>query len=102
MGKAPFGGNQDYRGRALATSSTNYRRDQSQDKVRYVGGVVARCSLGIFWPQSNFVGNTSWNRRTERAKHWSERPWDTSELSLRALTRRMQNRSDAARMSRPA
>src|SRR2546425_3121523 len=102
MGKAPFGGNQDYRGRALATSSTNYRRDQSQDKVRYVGGVLARCSLGILWPQSNFVGNTSWNRRKERAKHWRARQCETSEVSLSAVTRRSQTRSDAAGISRPA
>src|SRR2546425_10643118 len=87
---------------SLATSSTNYRRDQSQDKVRYVGGVLARCSLGILWPQSNFVGNTSWNRRKERAKHWRARQCETSEVSLSAVTRRSQTRSDAAGISRPA
>ena len=60
-GKPPFGGHQDHRGRTLATSSRSYGRDQSQDQVRYVGCVLACRSLGVLWPQSNFIGNTSWN-----------------------------------------
>jgi len=27
----------------------------------YVGRVLACCSLGVLWPQSDFIGNTSWN-----------------------------------------
>src|SRR6266478_853702 len=102
MGKAPFGGNQDYRGRALATSSTNYRRDQSQDKVRYVGGVLARSSMGILWPQSNFIGNPSWSRGKERSKYWRARQCETSEVSLSVVTRTSQTRSGGAGISRPA
>src|SRR5882724_2970849 len=102
MGKAPFGGNQDDRGGALATSSTNCGRDQSQDKVRYVGGVLARCSMGILWPQSDFIGNTSWSRRKERSKYWRARQCETSEVSLSAVTRTSQTWSGAAGISRPA
>jgi hypothetical protein len=61
MGNPPFGGHQDHRGRTLATSSRSCRRDQSQDQVRYVGCVLACRSLGVLWPQSNFIGNTGWN-----------------------------------------
>jgi hypothetical protein len=61
MGNPPFGGHQDHRGRTLATSSRSCGRDQSQDQVRYVGCVLACRSLGVLWPQSNFIGNTGWN-----------------------------------------
>ena len=102
MGKAPFGGNQDHRGGALATSSTNCGRDQSQDKVRYVGGVLARCSMGILWPQSNFIGNTSWSRGKERSKYWGASQCETSEVSLSVVSRTSQTRSGATGISRPA
>src|SRR5580692_8870524 len=101
MGKAPFGGNQDHRGGALATNSTNCGRDQSQDKVRYVGGLLARCSMGILWAQSNFIGNTSWSRRKERSKYWRARQCETSEVSPSAVTRTSQTRSGAAGILRP-
>ena len=69
MGNPPFGGHQNHRGGTLATSGRSCGRDQSQDQVRYVGCVLACRSLGVLWPQSNFVGNTSWNGWAKRAKH---------------------------------
>jgi hypothetical protein len=102
MGKASFRGNQNDRGRALATCCTRYGRDQSQDKVCHVGFVFARRSVGVLWPQSNFIGNSSWNRGTERAKHWRARQCEASEVSFSAVTRRSQTRSRAAGISRPA
>ena len=102
MGKPLFGGHQDHRGRTLATSGRSCRRDQSQDQVRYVGCVLACRSLGVLWPQSNFIGNTSWNRGAERAKHWRARQCEASEVSFSAVTRRSQTRPGAAGISRPA
>jgi hypothetical protein len=101
MGKPPFGGNQDYRGGTLATSSRSCGRDQSQDEVRYVGCVLARRSLGVLWPQSNFIGNTSWNGGAERAKHWRARQCEASEVSPSLVTGRSQTRSSRTGISRP-
>ena len=54
------------------------------------------------WPQSNFIGNTGWNRGTERAKHWRARQCEASEVSFSAVIRRSQTRPRAAGISRPA
>ena len=91
MGKPPFGGHQDHRGRTLATSSRSCRRDQSQDQVRYVGCVLACRSLGVLWPQSNFIGNTSWNGGAERAKHGRARQCEASEVSAQSFHRKKSN-----------
>src|SRR5664279_263836 len=100
MGKPPFGGHQDHRGRTLATSSRSCRRDQSQDQVRYVGCVLACRSLGVLWPQSNFIGNTSWNGWAKRAKHGRARQCEASEISARPFTGRGHTRSGTTGISR--
>src|SRR5713226_6891522 len=101
MGNLPFGEREDYRGGALATSSVSHGRDQGQDQVRYVGRVLACCSLGVLWPQSDFIGNTSWNGGTERAKHWRARQCEASEVSASPFTGRGHARSGATGISRP-
>ncbi len=100
MGKPAFGGHQDHRGRTLATSSRSCRRDQSQDQVRYVGCVLACRSLGVLWPQSNFIGNTSWNGWAKRAKHGRARQCEASEISARPFTGRGHTRSGTTGVSR--
>ena len=100
MGKPPFGGHQDHRGRTLATSSRSCGRDQSQDQVCYVGCVLACGSLGVLWPQSNFIGNTSWNGGAERAKHGRARQCEASEISARPFTGRGHTRSGTTGISR--
>src|ERR1700687_843996 len=62
----------------------------------------ARCSRGVLWPQSNFIGNTSWNRGTKRPKHWRARQCEASEVSVSPVTGRGQTRSGATGISRPA
>jgi len=101
MGKPLFGGREDYRGGALATSGRSYGRDQSQDQVHYVGRVLACRSLGVLWPQSNFIGNTGWNGGTERPKYWRARQCEASEVSASPFTGRGQTRSVATGISRP-
>src|SRR5947208_246685 len=78
VGNCAAGRNKDRRGGALATSSGSGGWDQSQDQMRVVGSVFTRRSLGILWPQSDFVGDSGRKWRKERAKHWRTRQCDTS------------------------
>jgi hypothetical protein len=100
MGMSPFGRHQNDRGRTLATNSRSCRRDQSQDQVRHVGCVLACGSLGVLWPQSNFIGNTSWNGWAKRAKHGRTRQCEASEISARTFTGRGHTRSGTTGISR--
>src|SRR5262249_34857430 len=67
----------------------------------YVGGVLACCALGVLWPQSNFIGNTSWFWGEERAKHWRARQCEAAEVSSGLVARRGQTRFGAIGISRP-
>src|SRR6266481_5404277 len=52
--------------RIAATASEWY---SSEDKVRDVGFVFARRSLGVLWPQSHLVGHTCRKRGQARSEH---------------------------------
>ncbi len=101
MGMPPFGRHQNHRGGTLATDSESCRRHKSEDQVRDVGCVLACGSLGVLWPQSNFIGNTSWNGWAKRAKHGRSRQCEASEISARPFTRRGHTRSGTTGISRP-
>ena len=89
-------------GGALAMCNGNRGRDQSENQVRDVGGVLPRCSLGVLFAQPDFIGNTSRIWGEERAKHWRTRQCEASEIPLGVVTRRGHTRSGATGISRPA
>ena len=81
-GNLPLGTSQDRRGGALATSDRSSEWHPSQDKVRDVGFVFARRSVGVLWPQSHLVGHTCRKRGQARSQHRRADQRQTSEFPL--------------------
>ena len=102
MGESPLRRDQDYRSGTLATSDGSDGRDQSQAKVRHVGRVLTRRTLGVLRPQSNFFRHTGWNRGKEGSEHWCTRQCEATESSARVVTRRGQAGAGTIGVSRPA
>src|SRR5947207_1360012 len=73
-----------------------------QQIISAIGGVLARSSLGVLWPQSDFIGNTSRIWGEARAKHRRTRQCEASEVSLGLVARRGHTRSGATGISRSA
>jgi hypothetical protein len=86
LGQSATRTSQNCRGRALATSERSGRWDQSQNQMRDVGFVFARCSVGVLWPQSHLFRNTGREWRQARPEHRRTDQRQTSEIPLSSVT----------------
>ena len=59
MGQRAAGRTKNRRGGTLTAGSGSGGRDQGQTQVCDVGFVFARRALGVLWPQSHLIGNSS-------------------------------------------
>jgi len=101
MGQRAAGRTKNRRGGTLAAGSESGGRDQGQTQVCDVGFVFARRALGVLWPQSHFVGNSSGDRRKARSKHWRSRECKASRSTPVLVTRASETGSREIGISGP-
>src|SRR5437660_6997793 len=87
LGQSASPTNQDCRGRTLASSDGSGRWNQSQNQVRDVGLVFARCSLGVLLAQSDLIRHSGWEWGQTRPKHRRANQRQTSEITFGFVTR---------------
>ena len=101
MGQRAAGRAKNRRGGTLAAGSESGGRDQGQTQVCNVGFVFARRALGVLWPQSHFIGNSSGDRRKARSKHWRSRQCKASRSAPVLVTRASETGSREIGISGP-
>ena len=87
MGKRAAGRAHNRRGGTLAAGNESGEWDQGQTQVCDVGFVFSCRALGVLWPQSHFIGNSSGDRRKARSKHWRSCQCEASRSTLVLVTR---------------
>ena len=99
LGQSATRTSQNCRGRALAASDRSSEWHSSKNKVRDVGFVFARRSVGVLWPQSHFIRDTGGNWGQARPEHRRTDQRQTSEIPLGFVTRAGQARIGRVRVS---